>query len=77
MKSFQILGVLLIDDVGEFQFVPTQSVPRIKVTTKQQPTLETETGIEEALNPTEFEMEEKRDKTPKNLDEQLNKYNKE
>jgi len=66
----------LIDDTGEFQFVPTQSVPRIKVTTKQQPTLDTETGIEESFTQVELDAEELRDKTPENLDEQLGKYKK-
>lgn len=76
MGSFQVLGILVINQVGEFQFIPVNSVPRISVKQKQEPVLDTDTGIDEPLSPADFKVEQERDKTPKNLDETLRKYNK-
>ena len=66
----------MIDNTGEFQFVPTQSVPRISVKQKQEPVLDMETGIDEPLSPADFKVEQEISRKSGTLEETLGRYNK-
>ena len=75
-SSYQILGILLKDRQGNFHFVPIKGVDGVEPIKKKKSSLNEESGVEEPLSPVDFKVETEIDKTPKSLDEALEKYKK-